>query len=161
MTNARRPNLPFGWATFCDDIRDEVGGKQTFVGIYSDLALFSGVSFPVTVPKLCVSILYFEDTENLPETLTFSVYLPGEDEDQPARFSTTLNLKDGTFPVPSRGDTLVAIKPQFVLSPLTINAEGRIKVRVNRDDDTIKLGSLLMKADGSKNNESENNPSAA
>ena len=39
---------------FCDDIRHEVGGKLSFIGIYSG-GLFVP-AFPVTLPKLCLSV---------------------------------------------------------------------------------------------------------
>jgi len=39
---------------FCDDIRHEVGGKLSFIGVYSS-GLFVR-AFPVTLPKLCLSV---------------------------------------------------------------------------------------------------------
>lgn len=39
---------------FCDDIRHEMGGKLSFIGVYPS-ALFVP-AFPVTLPKLCVSV---------------------------------------------------------------------------------------------------------
>lgn len=39
---------------FCDDIRHEVGGKLSFIGVYSG-GLFVQ-AFPVTLAKLCLSV---------------------------------------------------------------------------------------------------------
>ena len=39
---------------FCDDIRHEVGRKLSFIGVYSG-GLFVP-AFPVTLPKLCLSV---------------------------------------------------------------------------------------------------------
>ena len=39
---------------FCDDIRHEMGGKLSFIGVYSD-SLFVN-AFPVTLPKLCLFV---------------------------------------------------------------------------------------------------------
>jgi hypothetical protein len=38
---------------FCDDIRHEVGGKLSYIGVYSG-GLFVR-AFPVTLPKLCLA----------------------------------------------------------------------------------------------------------
>lgn len=39
---------------FCDDIRHEMGGKLSYIGVYSG-GLFVP-SFPFTLPKLCLSV---------------------------------------------------------------------------------------------------------
>lgn len=39
---------------FCDDIRYEMGGKLSFIGVYSG-GMFVP-AFPVTLPKLCLSV---------------------------------------------------------------------------------------------------------
>lgn len=39
---------------FCDDIRHEVNGKVSYIGVYSGELYVP--SFPVTLPKLCLSV---------------------------------------------------------------------------------------------------------
>jgi hypothetical protein len=39
---------------FCDDIRHEVGGKLSYIGVYSGRLLVPG--FPLSLPKLCVAV---------------------------------------------------------------------------------------------------------
>jgi hypothetical protein len=39
---------------FCDDIRQEVGGKLSFIGAYSGGLFVEG--FPVTLPRLCLFV---------------------------------------------------------------------------------------------------------
>lgn len=39
---------------FCDDIRHEVGGKLSFIGVYSAVLFVS--TFPITLPKLCLFV---------------------------------------------------------------------------------------------------------
>lgn len=39
---------------YCDDIRQEVGGKLTYVGAYAGSLLVS--SFPAVLPKFCVAV---------------------------------------------------------------------------------------------------------
>jgi hypothetical protein len=42
---------PFMWATFCDDVRQEVGNKYSYLGIYGSNLIVQ--SFPTTLVKLC------------------------------------------------------------------------------------------------------------
>lgn len=44
----------YAHAIYCDDIRQEVGGKITLVGIYSGQCLVREI--PCTLPKLCLSL---------------------------------------------------------------------------------------------------------
>jgi Family of unknown function (DUF6941) len=39
---------------FCDDIRHEIGNKMSYIGVYSGTLIVQ--SFPVTLPKLCLSV---------------------------------------------------------------------------------------------------------
>jgi hypothetical protein len=43
----------YGHVVFCDDVRREIDGKLTLVGVYSgNLTVFGG--FPAVLPRLCV-----------------------------------------------------------------------------------------------------------
>lgn len=39
---------------FCDDIRHEIGGKLSYIGVYSGRLIAS--EFPITLPKLCLAL---------------------------------------------------------------------------------------------------------
>jgi hypothetical protein len=54
-----RPSSPFGYTTFCDDIRQEVAGKSTLVGVYGpEMTVFG--TLPTNLPKLALSVNYLE-----------------------------------------------------------------------------------------------------
>jgi hypothetical protein len=44
---------PFGISLFCDDIRDEINGKKTYVGVH-DRILKIGSPKPARLPRLCI-----------------------------------------------------------------------------------------------------------
>lgn len=44
----------FVYATYCDDVRLEVNGKSSLIGVYSDAMFVS--SFPANLMKLCVVV---------------------------------------------------------------------------------------------------------
>jgi hypothetical protein len=46
---------------FCDDIRHELGGKLSYIGVYSGRLIVP--DFPVTLPKLCVAVCALTSAE--------------------------------------------------------------------------------------------------
>lgn len=42
-------------AIFCDDIRQEVGGKHSFMGVYGPECVLK--TLPGTIPRLCIAII--------------------------------------------------------------------------------------------------------
>ena len=69
---------PCGDTIFCDDIRHEITGKVTLVGVYSS-HLFVASAFPTKV-KLCMRILYQEHPGESDLPLQLQIYLPGDKE---------------------------------------------------------------------------------
>ena len=51
-----RKQPKFEYSIICDDIRQEIGNKLTFVGVYQDLIIVSKI--PYVFPKLCFFIQY-------------------------------------------------------------------------------------------------------
>ena len=64
-------------ATFCDDVRLEVGNKMSYVGIYQGTLLLT--SLPTTLPKLCVVITARTPHSNPFRELKFELFR-GNDE---------------------------------------------------------------------------------
>ena len=56
---------------FSDDIRHEVSGKQSYIGVYSTFMYVP--SFPATLPKLCISIKIVTPGEKPLGSLTMRV----------------------------------------------------------------------------------------
>jgi hypothetical protein len=56
-----RKQPKFEYAIICDDIRQEIGNKLTFVGVYQDQIIVP--RFPFTFPKLCFFIQYADVKE--------------------------------------------------------------------------------------------------
>jgi hypothetical protein len=56
---------------FCDDIRHELGGKLSFIGVYSGVLFVP--TFPATLTKLCLSATIITPVEEPLRTLTLSV----------------------------------------------------------------------------------------
>jgi hypothetical protein len=131
----------FAYAIFCDDIRNEVNNKTSFMGIVGHLMYLP--VFPIVLPKLCVSVtantprdkpfksLSFKGFLN--ETILFEVEL---DADQLAQ----ANQGQGQIEDP-KGFLAQAM---FVLSPLHIEGPGKIKISVIADGEDLDCPGLQL-----------------
>ncbi len=60
-------------AIYCDDIRQEIGGKHSYMGVYgSDLVL---PSFPAAIPKLCIAMQWMTLEKHVTQEVDLKVLL--------------------------------------------------------------------------------------
>jgi len=145
MTNLR----PQAWGTtvFCDDIRAEIGGKITLVGIYSSDLVVHG-PFPYTMPKFAFWINYFETPGAMTGDGKFFISLPGDEKpsiesDIPLERLRSERNKPGAEP---ETDSVHRLLVPIVLAPLILKEPGWILVRLHVRDIVVRLGALLVKA---------------
>lgn len=147
MTDTRT----WGVALFCDDIRAEIGGKLSLMGIYlADILFPASLPFPITLTKFCILIKYFESMPALTDDITIRVFLPGDLKDAP---SVTLpfpraSMVQGaipTYPLDEDQDRIFNLTFPLALTPLIIKQEGFIKVRALCGTRATKLGSLMVR----------------
>jgi hypothetical protein len=139
----------YGHTIFCDDIRAEVGGKLTFVGVYA--APMLAPAFPFVLPKLALNISYFQITSNI-MPFQFLVFLPGDPDDKPTvtvgvdekSFNTVMHQAADVATQAGIAMNYAAVHVQFSLNGMNITQSGVILVRATRGDKQIRLGSLLI-----------------
>jgi hypothetical protein len=74
----------WGFSLFCDDIRAEVGGKMSIMGVYqADMIFPTNQDFPLAVAKFCILIKYYEVLGFFTDDIAISVFLPGNAKDTP------------------------------------------------------------------------------
>jgi hypothetical protein len=135
---------PHGYTIFCDDVRQEIGGKISLIGIYSSNLIVHS-EFPVTLPKFVMAVSYIEPREfAASENLIIRAYLPGDNEDHPSAQAEVSITKAKEENGQVQPDHLVNIRAFIMLSPMTIKETGKIKVRAIRNNETIKLGTLRI-----------------
>src|SRR5260221_8135574 len=133
MTEITWPT-PYGYTTFCDDIRDELNGKTTLVGIYGADMLFN-IQLPVTLPKLGLVVNYFERPGESTEPIRIEIFMPDSEEGKPFMVAELPHEQMRNFPIqadPEVKDPRIGAIFNMILSPLTIAKEGRIKVQAIR-----------------------------
>jgi len=138
-----------GYTIFCDDIREEVGGKRSFMGVYTGTLVIHG-DFPVILPKFCMSVsLILERDIRKIEDYVLYVQLPGKEEHA---FEADVKMKDVVKSVTDgrlneSDDGGLRIGANIIISPLQIDEPGFIRVRANQSGGAImKLGSLKVVA---------------
>ena len=130
---------------YCDDIRQEISGQRTFVGVYSG-ALFVK-SLPVTLPKFCVLLKFsFPPDCNFNEVI-FRVFNGDEmlGEFQIGK-DKLFKIIEGLLPTDNDGhEQVVVIQAQFAFSPMHIGEPTVIRVRVIADGHEIKGAALSIR----------------
>ena len=139
---------PYGMTIFCDDIREEVGGKQSLIGCYNNEMNFS-VAAPATLPMLCgaVNILIpigflFErldlviNKEDGPET-TLLMKVSFESSDMPVPIDVEVgDLKDEP--------RYIGLSFPWKMQPFHVGGPCLVRVRGYFDSTEVRLGSLKI-----------------
>jgi len=155
MTLLPRPEF-FGGVTFCDDIRHEVGGKFSFIGVYSGLMHIHGATpFPCILPRFGISAYYSQAIDAVVTPIKFLIYMPGETDNPSIVFDAPDEAIEKSTreawereqatkekPEPDAPRSYAQVGINAVLSPLEIKCPGSLRVRVTRGDDLVRLGSL-------------------
>lgn len=152
--------VPSGDTIFCDDIRHEVNGKTSLIGVYNGLLIVD--EMPVFLPRICCFITLRQAADVSGDVVFKVIWQPDEGEEK--FIAETIVPKEGR-------KTLMAVGPQkeesapligvmrtfFEISPFQLVSNGRLKVRSFIDNVEIKLGSLRMVV-GDVTGHSENTP---
>lgn len=135
---------------FCDDIRQEIGGKLSYIGVYTG-GLFVP-QFPITLPKLCLAMSVVTPTDRPFRKLSFRV-LRGEEQLAEAALDETqlVNAVNATDDVPEdeRKDRVQVLQAHIVFSPFNIDGPCILRVRAETEDEELRgLGLQIQQAQG-------------
>jgi hypothetical protein len=142
------PVAPGGYTIFCDDIRHEVTGKTTLVGVYNNQMVITG-TLPVTLPQIFAAItLRLAPPDKL---ISPVVKIFRSDEAEPiyvieAEIEPT---EPKLIPTPApylEPDSVTFIQMGFAaqMQGLVINGPCALKVRAFIGEDEVRLGSLQI-----------------
>lgn len=125
---------------YCDDIREEVGNKFSYMGVYSgELVVARGA---VVLPKLCVAVKAVTDIADPFETLVVRL-VQGDDEVElvstgPIVFQAgPAGLLEGT----TRQVTQLA----FMLAPFQIDEESILRVKAVTEREELQSMALRIR----------------
>jgi len=146
-------NNAWGFTLFVDDVRQEIGGKLSLMGLYqAEMLLPANLTFPVNIAKLCLMVMYYEKKGSLSDDITFKITF-GEQEQPLLEF--TILRADITGPpetaspadlLPGDKERVLHSRLPIVLSPFLIPGVGRLRVRAHYTDGSVlKLGSIAIR----------------
>lgn len=134
-------------ALFADDIREEVGGKESLVGIYPDNIEVPGI--PGALGKIVVYFRIHIPVEAKFELVTAKLRRP-DGEEHPLGEVTWEFMAEPRQQSIDAGGSMVGLVLRAVVAPLVFKEEGRFRAIVDIDGEEILCGSLngkLVQAD--------------
>jgi hypothetical protein len=124
---------------FAEDIRDEVGGTQTIVGILPDnLAV---PSFPGIIPKLAVYSRISFDPEFSPRNVSVSISFDNGAEIASDTFSADL-VKQSITETKGKDGPIATLISKTIIGGIAINAPSRIRAVVSHDGGEFLAGTI-------------------
>jgi hypothetical protein len=140
----------YGYSIFCDDIRNEPGGKLSFIGCYNGV-IFVPPKFPSVLSRFCIHIHIFSPATEPYSSIVAKCYAPGDDKPlveeviEPPKMEEQLQLvahleRDPTAPL------FIVAGTSLIFSPLHLRGPGLLRVRAVVDgvDEELQLGSLRV-----------------
>jgi hypothetical protein len=132
---------------YCDDIRNEIGGKLSFMGVYNADIAFP--SFPAALQKLCAYVTLKFKRESLPKQSVHIVFR--NDEVTLAELKIDEKTLSGAkVPEPDPNvadvDRSLVMAFAFEITPLLVGKEGHLRARAYIDGEEIKGNALRLRA---------------
>jgi hypothetical protein len=124
-----RKQPKFEYAIICDDIREEIGNKLTFVGTYADVIIVK--KLPHSFPKLCFFVQY----KNITAGDRFLLELTDPSN---KRLEKAKNI---ILPGGTREGKLRLLG---VFAPIKIEKEGRYALKITVNDNTKKIQEIIF-----------------
>ncbi len=121
---------PFLSTIYCDDVRQEVGGKLSLIGVYNDVMYVQ--QFPVTLPKLWVVATFVAPKDKPLKSLKFRIFKnndPLADLDAtPEHLQQLASAREPVVPMPDGSRTVVSTQSQVCFAPLMLDAPCVLRV---------------------------------
>lgn len=125
---------------FCDDIRQEVNGKLSLIGVYGGNMLVP--AFPVIIPKLCLLVKILAPADDPINSMTVRVLRNDEvlqeiniDEDQ---LNAAIPPNKDESDSKDRGSRVQSAQLILIYSPIQFDDPSKIRVRVQTDKDELR-----------------------
>jgi hypothetical protein len=133
-------------AIYCDDIRQEINGKASLMGVYGTEMLFP--EFPVIAPKFCVHVsLRFPANQRPTESLQINLLKDDEVIGSIAIDKETLQSprqSPATKDLPEE-ERILTLQGMLVFTPFSVDAPCKIKMRADFDGKELRGNGLIIR----------------
>ena len=132
----------FAYSIFCDDIRNELNGKISLMGVFGSLMYLP--EFPAVLPKLCAVLTASTPTDKPFKTVSFKGTM-----DENVIFEIALDSNQMEQMRQQSGGLIddpkgFEAKAMVVLSPLHLETPTKIKISIVADGEEIDCGGLQI-----------------
>lgn len=143
---------PFLSTVYCDDIRQEVGGKLSLIGIYNTVMYVQ--QFPVTLPKLWIMATYVVSRDEPPKNLKIRVLKntePLADLDAtPDHLQELANQSAPIVPMPEGSERVISAQSHVCFSPFLLDGPCVLRVvAITEKGEVPGLGLQIQQAPSS------------
>lgn len=141
---------PFLSTIYCDDIRQEVGGKLSLIGVYNGVLLVP--QFPVTLPKLWIMATCVMPIDQSPKTLKMRVSRNNEplmDLDAlPDYLKQLANMPDSGVPLAEGSQRVISSHVHVCLTPLLLDGPCLLRIAAFVDEHEVRGVGLQVQQQG-------------
>ena len=133
--------MPQSWMAhciFCEDVREEIGGQRSLVGIFSGNDIILRAIPPVTIPKLSFVIYVIADIGTLPDHAQVRILAPQGRE----ICRTDFDLASGAPPAEATSSVTSMV---LTLVGVLIEEAGPIDVVLTLGTEHRHIGALMVK----------------
>jgi len=132
--------MPLLSTTYCDDIRQEIGGKLSLMGVYNGVMFVQ--QFPVTLPKFWVVANYVVSRDEPPKSLKFRVFKNNEPladlDATPEYLEQLAHAREPVVPPPDGSQKVISTQTQVCFAPLVIDAPCVLRVVAITDKKEVR-----------------------
>jgi len=143
-----------GSVIFCDDVREEIGLRRTFIGVCGPYLAIP--KLPTLLPKFCVVTTLICHHGRFPKSFAVRVTY-GTDEIQKIELTPKelLEWENDVEPMlatevdefPENDPPKARLTVELAISPFVIRNEGRLAAHIDTDQGTVRVGSLQISVD--------------
>lgn len=120
---------------YCDDVRRELGGKLSFMGVYQGEMYVPG--FPIDLQKLCVHISAFAPVGNPFQKLTFRILKDDEILAEIPIHEDQLKAIAQAAPEADEEHTII-VKVGLNFVPLRLDGPCKLRIRAGTEAEELK-----------------------
>jgi hypothetical protein len=133
-----------GHVIFCDDIREELHGKSTYVGRYQNTIGLS-VPLPTIMPKLGLVVVWSQTIDEQLLQVEWEMIVPWQEEPVLGGSFDFTQVKITDSPLRPE-ERVLTMETGVVLAPFEIKSTGDIRIVATRDGRKIHLRRIEVQA---------------
>ena len=133
---------------FCDDVRQEIGNKTSYMGVYMTDMLFPSNPSPdatVMLPKFCISVWLITDITDKPQKAIVTVFVP-PGRTEAIRFDYPIDQVDQALTHQNlmRDVRKYILQATLPFTPMVFASEGHIEVQIETEREILQAGKLRV-----------------